>query len=287
VGYSIGMSKRSIPVKAHQRVIRDFYAAGDFAEDPMRLFPDAAPADPDLSTSEVRPILLSTATGMILKYEYLGKMTGGMKLAFGHFFGKHLGGALVFGESGSPVAFSKMFPGLHILTLQRGVNLWWTPPNSASFFISRVCSLIKDMKNSWYDPEHKNSWDGITATADEEAGEIGTIYQALNWIYLGPVSADNRGFVLDGKSVHPKTMYDKCKTSSIPKLKEIYGDRLIVTSRSRKHRYVFLFKKRKSLKSLPYPKRPKSQGDSSANHAEELGSIPGGRSNNRETNGGR
>jgi hypothetical protein len=199
-----------------------------------------------LKDSIVTQVSIKFATPYILRYEWLGKMPGFSEYAFGHFFGYDCGGVLVLGHTtGSPVAFSKRFPNDKVIQLQRGVNLWWTPKNSASYFISKVVKWLKQNTN----------YTIITATADEEAGEIGTIYQALNWKYLGCRKHGHPVFIVDNKEVHPKSLYDKHGTSSVEAMKKQYGDRLVIKNRVFKHRYIYPINTRTKLDSLPYPKR--------------------------------
>jgi hypothetical protein len=200
-----------------------------------------------LEGSTVVPISAKEATPMILKYEYLGKVAGWSKYCFGHYFNEELGGVLMFGTTtGASLSFSRLLPNLKVLQLQRGVNAWWTPKNSASFFITRACRWLKD----------NTDIDAVTATADIEAGEIGTIYQSLNWVYLGQPKNGHPVFVLDGKEVHPKTMYDRYGTCSVPRLKVMFGTRLVCNPRVFKHRYIHPIRKVPvTLQSKPYPKR--------------------------------
>ena len=222
----------------YQKVMRDKYASIE-----------TAPTDIcGLRNSMVKEVTISFAKPYILKYEYLGKLSGFSRYAFGHFFNNNCGGVCILGDtSGSNLAFKKILPDKKIIVLQRGVNLWWTPKNSASFFISKVIKWLK--KNT--------DFSAITATCDEEAKEIGTIYQSLGWKYLGSPKHGHPVFIIDGENIHPKTLYDKHGTSSVSKIKEIYGDRLKIKDRIFKHRYIKIFNGRDEITSLLYPKRSK------------------------------
>ncbi len=201
--------------------------------------------NPSLTNSEIRKITIAEAAPIILQYEWLRKMPGFSRVAFGHYFLGILGGVLLFGHTtGSDIAFTKMFPGKKVIVLQRGVHLWWTPPNSASWLISRACKQLRI-----------DGFDIVTATADEEAGEIGTIYQALNWSYLGTPKHGHPVFIIDGAEVHPKTLYDKHGTSSVFKIQQIYGNRVKILPRLFKRRYAFSLIPRFKIMSLSYPKR--------------------------------
>lgn len=233
--------------KAHQSIMREKYAAEEADLDLFGAWWEKV--NTTLSKSIVKPISIERAKPIILKYEYLGTMPGWSEYAFGQYFNNYLGGVLVFGHTtGSDIAFSKMFPKSKVITLQRGVNLHWTPKNSASYFIARACRWLRE----------NTDYHIVTATADEEAGEIGTIYQALNWIYVGRLTHGHPVFVIDGKEIHPKTLYDRHGTSSVSVIEFIYGDRLEVRERKFKHRYVHPLYKDFIIQGKPYPKRKKS-----------------------------
>jgi len=61
------------------------------------------------------------------------------------------------------------------ICLERGACVHWAPKNAASFLISQACSQMRDLCG----------WKIFYAYADPEAGEIGTVYQACNWLYIG------------------------------------------------------------------------------------------------------
>lgn len=231
--------------KAYQRQIREKYEK-EYLErgfNPLPVHPDYK--NLKLKNSEVNQVSIKFATPYILTYEYLGKMPGWSEFAFGHFFDNICGGVVVLGHTtGSNIAFKKMFPNKKVIQLQRGVNLWWTPKNSASYFISKVVKWLKI----------NTDYDIITATADEDAGEYGIIYQSLNWIYLGVKKHGHPVFIIDGKEVHPKTLYDRHGTSAVGKIKEIYGDRVIIKKRNFKHRYIYPIREKLNIRSLTYPK---------------------------------
>jgi hypothetical protein len=59
--------------------------------------------------------------------------------------------------------------------LREGACVHWAHPHAASFLISRACRLAA----------LTFGWRIFYAYADPTAGEVGTIYQACNWLYLG------------------------------------------------------------------------------------------------------
>lgn len=50
----------------------------------------------------------------------------------------------------------------------------------------------------------------VVSFADADQQHFGTINQATNWIYLGAFLENERGaFIINGKKMHPKTVYSK------------------------------------------------------------------------------
>ena len=67
----------------------------------------------------------------------------------------------------------------------RGASISWAPKNLASWLVS---SSVKWMV------KHTN-FRIFTAYSDPEAKELGTIYQAMNWMYLGQTSGTNKQYL--------------------------------------------------------------------------------------------
>jgi hypothetical protein len=214
----------------------------------------------DLKTTEVRKIDYTLAKQIILKYEYLGSMPhrGVCEYFYGIYFNEELGGVLVYGDLTTPL---KDFPQFNFIgkvkILHRGVCLHWTPKNTASYMISKSYNLLK---------EEDSDIKVLSATVDADAGEVGTIYQSLNWYFCATINANDRyrNFVIDGKSVHPRTLYSRHGTSSMQAMRDIYGDRLEVKPYTDKLRYFYFIGSHKENKInygkiqhkiKPYPRR--------------------------------
>ena len=149
----------------YQRVIRDSIAAKE-----------PRPTLPRLAAPEVRVIPSRQAKEVILKYEWLGTM-GRAVICVGLFDKGELLGAVCFGWPGSPE--SRDICGSEhrgkAICLERGACVHWAPKNAGSYLVSHACALVRK----------ELGYSIFYAYSDEDAGEIGTIYQACNWLYLG------------------------------------------------------------------------------------------------------
>ena len=67
--------------------------------------------------------------------------------------------------------------------LARGACVHWAHPHAASFLISKACRLAR----------RDYSWRIFFTYADPSAGDIGTVYQACNWIFLGEGVGRSKG----------------------------------------------------------------------------------------------
>lgn len=225
------------------------------------------PSDVSLSNCEIKVISRKTASDVILEYEWLKSMPYIVNHCFGIYFNVNdrsiLGGVLVFSidyAENTGVWKKYMFED-KLLLLSRGVCLWWTPKNTASYFITRACQWIKS----------NTKYRIITATVDPAAGEIGTIYQSLNWHYTGVMSGNyshNKESKRFSVMINGKLRYSRWVRNDIGSMKKSeilkkYSNAIFL-DQYRKRRYFYFMDDKKSnniylnaIKSLiqPYPKR--------------------------------
>ena len=121
-----------------------------------------------------------------------------------------------------------------------------TPKNTESFLIGNTIKLV--------DKEI------IVSFAEIQAGHVGIIYQATNWIYTG-LSAKRTDWIVSGENKHSQTLADKYTAKQI---REKYGNKFSLKERGRKHRYIYFNCNKRRKKELlaklryqvcPYPKK--------------------------------
>jgi hypothetical protein len=246
---------------AHQKIVRDKRALTDEHESLFGNYWKGK--DLDLRKTIIRPISLALASKIIIDYEWLGCMPAVNWYAYGIYFGDDCGGCVVFGPEYSEnlgVWDKYDYTGKMIL-LSRGVCLHWTPINTGSKLIMGAISMLP------------LKFKVITATTDHLAGEVGTIYQACNFYYVGSMresnprvngrKMDREGWMIKGKLYGSRSIRSKIGNQRIDEIRKHYPDAQPIKQNS-KHRY-FLFrgsKKEKKyffekIKSLikEYPKR--------------------------------
>lgn len=115
------------------------------------------------------------AKEFIERYEWLGNLTQYSTHYFGAYYKDELGGVIIFSM---PNAFSKLL-GENTKNIERlisrGACASWTPKSLASQFLMWCIKWM--VKNTEYRL--------FTAYSDPSAKELGTIYQACNFYYLG------------------------------------------------------------------------------------------------------
>lgn len=107
----------------------------------------------------------------------------------------------------------------------------------------------------------------VVSFADIDAGHIGYVYQATNFIYCG-LSAKRTDWALRGaEHMHGQTIADQFRGA--PNRSELmrakYGDDFYLKERSRKHRYVYFVGSKswrtKMTKELRYSVEPYPKGE--------------------------
>lgn len=222
-----------------------------------------------LKNTIIKKIDRKTAKKIIVEYEWLGTIPLFTKYFFGIYFivddVEYLGGVLIYSDEYSAnkqSIWNKYGFENKIILLSRGVCLWWTPKNTASYFISKTTKWLK--KNTHYKI--------ITATVDPAAGEIGTIYQSLNWYYVGLMRGNYSksgneltrfSVYINGKLRHSRSIRNEFGTIKKDVILKKYPDAIFVPQ-YRKRRYFYFIGNKKENKSffngiknfiIPYPKK--------------------------------
>jgi len=167
-------------VVCHQRKIRNEKASKPLPDEHHRR---AAASSYD--NAVVCEITRDEAKSVILDYEWLGNM-GTSQYFVGLFFGWYLAGVACFGSTAGSQVPQSICGTEHadkVVTLVRGACVHWADRTigehtgaAASYLINRACDLLAKKTPA------RNIF---VAYSDVEAGEIGTVYQAANWLYVG------------------------------------------------------------------------------------------------------
>ena len=245
---------------AHQKKIKEKMAK----EDAWNLFGKWwEQIDIDIKKAEVKPIDVRTATILIKRYEWLQCMPAMVKYCFGIYFEGNLGGAVVYSTEyiENLGHWDKYDYTGKIILLSRGACVHWSHPHSASKLITTSMKMLP------------NKYKIVTATVDELAGEIGTIYQACNFTYIGSMRENNPkvndrdndrfGVEIKGKLYGARSIRQKLGTQKKEEILKIFPDAKFIAQKSKRRYFYFLGNKteKKYYKSKiqeyikEYPKR--------------------------------
>lgn len=196
----------------------------------------------------IREVSYSVAMEFVVKYHYLHRRCP-CSQAFGLYEEDEMIGVICYGTPSSS-SLRKGICGVeesfNVIELTRLYIKDGSLKNAESFLIGNTIRRVKK--------------EIIVSYAEIQAGHVGTVYQATNWIYTG-LSAKRTNWIIDGIDKHCQTIADKYTAIE---LRETFGDRFHLVDRPRKHRYVYFNcgKRKKKLllaklkyKIEPYPKR--------------------------------
>jgi hypothetical protein len=258
-------SKNNKMLKCWQKFKRDLHLEEDTLKYPL----DLKCTDFTLEHEKFSP----EHRQFIEKYEWLGTAGFGVKWVFTARWKGELAGVVMLSEPAE-----NQF-GEFEAYIQRGAASAWSPKNLNSKLVSFACKwMIKNTNKRIF-----------TAYSDPEAGEIGTIYQACNFDYLGRKFGSKYSYILsNGRKVSRRhfinaSMFRKyakelgiqwnpqwvsstgfLNYKEVSKELKIYALAQIKSVKKveslLKHKYVLLLnygkqKIKKSWESLPYPKR--------------------------------
>jgi len=228
--------------KAHQRVIREQRATEDSDVDLFGRWWEGVDLSPN--KCRVREISYQTAEKVILDYEWLARMPAITSHHFGIYFDGHLGGVAVYAPEYAEnlgVWDTYGFTG-KIILLARGACVHWAPPYAASKLTRWSMRLLPAR------------FEVVTATVDAIAGEVGTIYQACGFDYVGRMSRSSRtSFKVCGRDVSERRVRGKYGVGA-PGLERVRSE---TKGRYFAFRGPYAPERRQAIAHLikPYPKR--------------------------------
>ena len=245
--------------EAYQYKMRQAYAEEE-AE-----FPYWKDYDLSIASSAVKEVDYLTAKRIIDKYEWLGCMPVCVRHCYGLFFpskagnGWLLGGVTVFSQeyAENTGVWDKYGYTGKIILLSRGVNLHFCPKNANSHLIMESIKMLP------------KKYEVVTCTVDNLAGEVGTIYQSCNFVYVGVMrkGKERTGCVINGKLYGSRALRQKYGTQSKEAIQRMNPEAKFIKQKS-KGKYFYFRGDRKTrkvnfeqIKHLvkPYPKREKGK----------------------------
>lgn len=184
----------------------------------------------------------------VMHWHYSKAMPSGKIIKIGAWEARVFVGAVIFSRGankhiGSPYGLNQ----IHVCELTR-VALSNNHVCLTSKIVSCAIRLLK---------QQSKDLRLLISYADTEQAHIGTIYQAMNWIYEGECLADSKMMVL-GQITHRRTISSRYGTYSLDWLQQHVDPEARVISCLPKHKYLYPLDKamRRQILPLaqPYPK---------------------------------
>jgi hypothetical protein len=203
---------------------------------------------------KVLPIKSEEAYPWLLRKHY-AKRIPSISYAFGLYDGVELVGVCTYGTpSSSPLREGIAGPenAEYVLELNR-LCIESKNKNAASILVGRSLQLLPKPSI-------------VVSYADTDQSHVGYVYQACNFIYTG-LSAKRTNWRVKGmENLHGQTIGDisrGCEGSRVEWMREKFGDDFYLEDRPRKHRYIFVTGKNKTLKAaIKYQQEPFPKGES-------------------------
>jgi len=238
-----------------QHQIRKKFDGGDGIEQ-LELMPEDISLE--IKDTVLRKIPREVVKPFIEKYEWLGTL-GTFKFGYGLFFGYKLGGVACFSKTTTWQAEVSICGEKYrdkVILLNRGACANWCPKGTNSHLIAQALKAV----------ERDTQYRIILAYSDRRAGEVGTVYQATNWHFIGWGATGHdhvpKGLTdIDSVRFHTRGLPKELKSAK--RLREA-GYEVVKVARPNKGRYIYFLgskKERKELlnslrfRILPYPKR--------------------------------
>ena len=238
--------------------------------------------DLSLKRAKIVPVSRKVANRIIAKYEWLGTISQHASYFYAIKFGNHVGGVtcVSIGSGGPAPGVYKTFGFTErneLAYLCRGACVHWAPKGANSKLVAWTCRILTQTTPSKL----------VVAYADTDAGEIGTIYQACGWTYVGPGGVTTQWVSPRGVMRNQHILMDLVRDrggTSVQWAKVLRNAGWTEQKTNPKHRYIqFLGSPTEALKqridemSGPYPKRQSAGSiadDAPAHQRGEGGSIP-------------
>jgi hypothetical protein len=121
------------------------------------------------------------------------------------------------------------------ICLERGACVPDAPRNAASYLISRAVKIAAEDRE----------WRIFYAYADPQAGELGTVYQACNWLYIGDTESTENYGMPDGTILSERSLRHRKMTKQ-----EALDAGATIIARAPKRKYVTFAGDKRERKKL-------------------------------------
>jgi hypothetical protein len=223
----------------------------------------------DTSKASVRPVAREAAKQIIIDNHYSKRWTK-VSYCLGLFYhqstehkffdgvNEKLIGVICYGDPigrHCGVSISPILNRTEVLELTRLFIFDGYGTNAESWFVGQSFKWLRENA-----PHIK----ALVSYSDPNAGHLGTVYQATNWIYQGNKIRPNDSWSFKWSEIdewhHSRSSYVKYGTNDPKIIQTMVTSPFWIKKEPRKHRYIYILlsgkEKKKLFKSLKYPSLP-------------------------------
>ena len=113
--------------------------------------------------------------------------------------------------------------------------------NTESWFLGQTFRWLK---------QNDNKVKVLLSYSDPNAGHVGIIYQATNWLYQGR-NSDDRWYRINKELLHPRTVYSRFGTRAVDELNKMESIKTVeIVEVERKYRYLYILAGKRERKRI-------------------------------------
>ena len=179
----------------------------------------------EITKEEARPIIVNN---------HYSHTWSSCKYALGLYKNNLIVGVVVYGYPigrNAALSISPIIKEKEVLELTR---LWISDSegkNTESWLLGQSFKWLK---------QHASDIKVLISYSDPNAGHVGIIYQATNWLYQGR-NSDSKWYLINNELLHPRTVYSRFGTRAIEELKVIGKIKNVeIVEVERKYRYIYI-----------------------------------------------
>ena len=179
----------------------------------------------EITKEEARPIIVNN---------HYSHTWSSCKYALGLYKNNLIVGVVVYGYPigrNAALSISPIIKEKEVLELTR---LWISDSegkNTESWLLGQSFKWLK---------QHASDIKVLISYSDPNAGHVGIIYQATNWLYQGR-NSDSRWYLINNELLHPRTVYSRFGTRAIEELKVMDKIKNVeIVEVERKYRYIYI-----------------------------------------------
>jgi len=191
----------------------------------------------------IKRITNEEARQIIVNNHYSHSWTS-CKYAIGLYKANLIVGVAVYGHPVGRNAALSVSPLVNEKEVLELTRLWISDSegkNTESWFLGQTFRWLR---------EYASDIKVLISYSDPNAGHVGIIYQATNWLYQGR-NSDSKWYLINGELLHPRTVYSRFGTRAMEELNKMPVIKHVeIVEVERKYRYIYILTGKRERKRI-------------------------------------